>query len=82
MLGVVCSGLAYILYYKLIEESGATSALSVTFLIPLFGVVWGYLFLDELIGWHTLVGGMLVLGGTGLVTGLLPQRALRRRRSV
>ena len=78
VLGVVCSGLAYILYFKLIEDDGATSALSVTFLIPLFGVLWGYLFLDEQVGWHTLAGGMLVLGGTALVTGLLPQ-ALRRR---
>jgi len=76
ILGVVCSGVAYMLYFKLIEDDGATSALSVTFLIPLFGVLWGYLFLDETVGWHTLVGGLLVLGGTALVTGLLP-RSLR-----
>lgn len=76
ILGVVCSGLAYILYFRLIADDGATSALSVTFLIPLFGVLWGYLFLGEQVGWHTLSGGLLVLGGTALVTGLLP-RALR-----
>ncbi len=73
VLSVVCSGLAYILYFKLIEDDGATSALSVTFLIPLFGVLWGYLFLNEAVGWHTLAGGMLVLVGTALVTGLLPR---------
>lgn len=72
VLGVVCSGVAYILYFKLIEDDGATSALSVTFLIPLFGVLWGYLFLEEAVGLHTFTGGLLVLGGTALVTGLLP----------
>lgn len=64
--GVLCSGIAYLLYFKLVLDIGPTSALTVTFLTPVFGVLWGYLFLDENVGWHTLAGGLVVLGGTGL----------------
>lgn len=71
-LGVVCSGIAYILYFKLIEEVGTTSALTVTFLNPMFGILWGAIFLHEVIGWHTLLGSGIVLVGTALVTGFLP----------
>jgi drug/metabolite transporter (DMT)-like permease len=70
-LGVVCSGLAYILYFKLIEEVGATSALTVTFLTPVFGILWGALFLGEVVGWYTVVGSAIVLLGTALVTGFI-----------
>ncbi|MGH8852754.1 MAG: DMT family transporter [Telluria sp.] len=71
-LGVACSGIAYILYFKLIEEVGTTSALTVTFLNPMFGILWGALFLHEVIGWHTLLGSAIVLAGTALVTGFVP----------
>jgi drug/metabolite transporter (DMT)-like permease len=72
-LGVVCSGIAYILYFKLIEEVGTTSALTVTFLNPLFGILWGALFLGEAVGWHTVAGSAIVLAGTALVTGFVPR---------
>ncbi|MBL8511178.1 MAG: DMT family transporter [Betaproteobacteria bacterium] len=68
-LGVVCSGIAYLLYFRLIDDLGATSALTVTFLIPVFGIFWGWLFLNEAVGWHTLVGATVVMVGTALVTG-------------
>jgi drug/metabolite transporter (DMT)-like permease len=42
----------------------------VTFLIPVFGVSWGALFLGETVGWHTLAGAVTVLTGTALVTGV------------
>lgn len=71
-LGVLCSGIAYILYFKLIEEVGTTSALTVTFLNPMFGILWGAIFLHEVIGWHTLLGSAIVLVGTALVTGFVP----------
>lgn len=64
--GVLCSGVAYLLYFRLVMDIGPTSALTVTFLTPVFGVLWGHLFLDETLGWHTLVGGLVVLAGTGL----------------
>ena len=53
-LGIVCSGIAYLLYFRLVNDLGPAPALTVTFLIPVFGVLWGHLFLDETIGWHTL----------------------------
>jgi drug/metabolite transporter (DMT)-like permease len=71
-LGVVCSGIAYIIYFRLIEQVGATSALTVTFLSPVFGILWGALFLHEVVGWHTLAGSAIVLLGTALVTGFVP----------
>lgn len=80
-LGVLCSGVAYILYFKLIEEIGPTSALTVTFLSPVFGILWGALFLHEAIGWHTIAGSAIVLIGTALVTGFRP-RLTRSPRAV
>ncbi len=72
-LGVLCSGVAYLLYFRLIDELGPAPALTVTFLIPLFGVLWGSVFLGEPVGWHTLAGGLTVLAGTALVTGYTPR---------
>jgi drug/metabolite transporter (DMT)-like permease len=71
-LGVLCTGIAYILYFKLVEDVGATSALTVTFLNPLFGIMWGALFLHEVVGWHTIAGSAIVIVGTALVTGFRP----------
>ncbi len=81
MLGVVCTGIAYVLYFKLVEDIGAPSALTVTFLVPVFGVAWGHLFLDEVIGWHTVSGMVLVVTGTALVTGFSVKNLIRARRS-
>lgn len=79
-LGILCSGVAYLLYFRLIADIGPAPALTVTFLIPVFGVLWGHVFLDEIIGWHTLAGGAIVIAGTTLSTGfsfatLYPARA-------
>lgn len=71
-LGIVSSGIAYVIYFRLIEEVGTTSALTVTFLNPLFGILWGAMFLAEPIGWHTVAGAATVLLGTSLVTGYTP----------
>jgi drug/metabolite transporter (DMT)-like permease len=71
-LGVVCSGIAYIIYFRLIQDVGPTSALTVTFLNPLFGILWGALFLGEVVGWHTVAGAAIVILGTALVTGFRP----------
>jgi len=78
-LGVLCTGVAYLLYFKLIADVGAAPALSVTFLIPVFGILWGYLFLDESIGWHTVIGSALVIMGTMLVTGFSLRRLYQRK---
>lgn len=76
-LGLVCTGIGYLLYFKLVGELGATSTLTVTFLIPVFGVIWGHLFLNEHLGWNTLFGASIVILGTALVTGFTP-KAWRR----
>lgn len=80
LLGAVCTGLAYLLYFNLINELGAPSALSVTFLIPVFGILWGHLFLGEAIGINTVVGSILVITGTMLVTGLSPTQMFKNAR--
>ncbi len=81
-LGVLCTGVAYLLYFRLINDVGPVRALSVTFLIPVFGVALGVVFLDETVGWKTLAGGVLVLLGTALVNGVLGGgRALKAERS-
>jgi drug/metabolite transporter (DMT)-like permease len=79
-LGLLCTGLAYLLYFRLVADIGAAPALTVGFLIPLFGVLWGWLFLDEAVGWHTLAGAAVVITGTALVTGFNPQTLWARRR--
>jgi drug/metabolite transporter (DMT)-like permease len=68
-LGVLCSGVAYLLYFRLIADVGPASALTVTFLVPVFGVIWGHFFLNEPVGLATLAGAAIVVVGTALVTG-------------
>jgi drug/metabolite transporter (DMT)-like permease len=63
-LGLVCTAIAYLLYFRLIADLGATGALTVTYLIPVFGVLWGALFLGEAITLTMLAGGALVILGT------------------
>lgn len=75
-LGVLCSGVAYLLYFRLIADEGPASALTVTFLIPVFGVLLGVLFLGESIGVHTVAGSILVISGTVLATGYSAKAAL------
>jgi drug/metabolite transporter (DMT)-like permease len=76
-LGILCTGIAYLMYFRLVSEVGPTSALTVTFLIPVFGVLWGVLFLGERVGWNTFVGAAVVLVGTALVTGFgLPRTSV------
>ncbi|ELB2898810.1 DMT family transporter [Vibrio alginolyticus] len=82
-LGVVCTGFAYLLYFRLVSDIGPASALTVTFLVPVFGILWGYLVLDEPVGSNTIIGTILVLSGTMLVTGFSPTAMLaKRKRSV
>lgn len=66
-LGLVCTAWAYILYFRLIADIGPVRSLTVTFLIPPFGVLWGKLFLDEQVTLAHLVGGGLIGAALWLV---------------
>ncbi|HTP97990.1 MAG TPA: DMT family transporter [Casimicrobiaceae bacterium] len=65
-LALASTALAYLIYFKLIAESGPQRALMVTFLIPLFGVLWGALFLGEPLTTSLLTGGLLIVAGVAL----------------
>ena len=67
-LALLASAVAFVLYFRLITDIGATRALTVTYLIPLFGVLFGWLFLGETLPAAALAGGVLIVGGTLLVT--------------
>jgi drug/metabolite transporter (DMT)-like permease len=69
---VVCSAVAYLIYYRLIADVGPTRALTVTFLIPVFGIAWGALLLGETIHWSMVAGAAVILVGTYLVS--VPRR--------
>lgn len=75
VLGTAGTAFAYILYFRLIDRLGATRAMSVTFLIPVFGMAWGVLFLDEQVTLNMLAGTLIILVGTALTSGLLRRKA-------
>lgn len=70
-LGVLCTGVAYILYFRLIALAGPARALAVTFVVPVFAVVYGALFLGESVTPWMLVCASVIVLGTALSTGLL-----------
>jgi drug/metabolite transporter (DMT)-like permease len=76
-LGVLGSGIAYLLYFAIIASAGASRAILVTYLVPAFALAYGALFLDEAITATALAGLALVLAGTALATGLVRARWLR-----
>jgi drug/metabolite transporter (DMT)-like permease len=72
--GVLCTGVAYVLYFRLIESAGPARAVTVTFVVPVFAVFYGTLFLGEHVtGWMLLCGAVIVCG-TALSTGLVKLR--------
>jgi drug/metabolite transporter (DMT)-like permease len=73
LLAVLCTGVAYILYFRLIAHTGPTNASAVTFLIPAFAAFFGWLFLDEAITLPMVIGAVVILIGTALAMGLLPR---------
>ncbi len=75
VLALVCTSAAYIVYFYLIASVGPTSALSVTFLVPIFGLLWSALFLGERVTLGTFDGMAIIFVGVLLVTGArLPRR--------
>ncbi len=77
MLALACTGVAYVIFFRLIAHVGPANAISVTFLIPVFAVLWGWMFLGEGITLAMVAGCAVILVGTGLTTGLLKVPASR-----
>jgi drug/metabolite transporter (DMT)-like permease len=74
-LSLLCSAVAYLLYYRLIADIGPTRALTVTLLMPVFGMAWGALLLGEAITLPMIVGCALILVGTFAVVRPTPRPA-------
>lgn len=68
-LALLSTSFAYLLYFYLIHHIGPTRTAAVTFLVPIFGTLWGVLFLQEPFTSGMLVGMGVILGSVGLVTG-------------
>jgi drug/metabolite transporter (DMT)-like permease len=77
LLGVLCTGVAYILYFRLIRNAGPARAMSVTYVVPVFGMLWGWLFLGEQVTVPMILGTVVILAGVGLTTGALRVPQLR-----
>jgi drug/metabolite transporter (DMT)-like permease len=65
---------AYLIYFRLIENVGPTSTVTVTLLVPVFGLLFGVLLLDEPFGLGTLAGLVIILSSVVLITGISPKR--------
>lgn len=69
-LAIFCTGVAYILYFDLIATIGPARAITVAYLVPLFGVIWGAIFLSERLSVPVLMGGVCILLGVAMTNGL------------
>jgi len=74
LLAGMCSALAYVLYFRLVAEAGATVAISVEFLVTVIAVFVGAALLGERLSPVQLAGGAVIIGGCALVLGLIPGR--------
>lgn len=74
ILGIVCTAIAFILYFRLIANVGVNKTISVTYLIPFFGILWGMVFLGEQLTLLMIAGGLLILTGVSLTTGVVKLR--------
>jgi drug/metabolite transporter (DMT)-like permease len=62
LLGVLCTGIAFVMYYRLVARIGASGASTVTYLVPVFGVAWAWMLLGEPVSWSMVVAGVTILG--------------------
>lgn len=78
-LAVLCTSLAYLIFFRLMNQVGPLKTLSVTFLVPVFGVLWGSLFLEEQVHVNTVIGLAVILSSITLVNEI---RIWKRRKSI
>jgi drug/metabolite transporter (DMT)-like permease len=74
VLALACTGLAYVLYFRLIASAGPANAMTVTLLVPGFAMLWGAVALGEPLTAGMAAGCAVILLGTGLSTGLIGPR--------
>jgi drug/metabolite transporter (DMT)-like permease len=79
-LGIACTGVAYMVFFHLIAVAGPARAITVTFVIPIFGILWGALFLAERVSAGMAAACAVVLAGTALATGVVKRVPLVRER--
>ncbi|APV52281.1 hypothetical protein BWI17_04195 [Betaproteobacteria bacterium GR16-43] len=73
-LAIISTAMAFILYYRLIADVGPVKAITVTLLVPIFGMVWGVIFLGEPVTPGRIAGCAIILAGCSLILGLVPVR--------
>lgn len=77
-LGVVSTGVSFVLYFRIVQEAGTVAASTVTYIIPVFALIFGAAFLEEAIGVSTVAGmGLIATGVAGVMYGPAIERALR-----
>jgi len=77
LLGVLCTGIAFVFYYRLIARIGAPRTATVTYLIPLFGVIWAWLLLGERVTLSMVLAGALILAGVAMSQQREPKRGAK-----
>jgi drug/metabolite transporter (DMT)-like permease len=79
VLAIVCTGVAYIMYFDLISKIGASYAMTVGYLVPMFGILWGMVVLSEVLSTYATIGGSFILVGLMITTGVLKRLRIRAR---
>src|SRR5690606_10031240 len=74
LLASLSTAFAYILYFRLLSSIGPVGVVTVTYLVPLFGITWGAIFLQEAVTSDMILAGCIILLGTSFATGILPRR--------
>lgn len=75
-LGMLCTGLAFLIFFPLIKRTGPMISASITFLVPIFAITWGVILLDEVLTSRMILGMLLTFLGTGFVLNLFPVHRL------
>ena len=70
-LALVCTGAAYLIYFRLIASIGPLKTSMVTYLAPVFGIAWGVIFLHEHLNWGSVLGFAVILSSVALVSGVV-----------
>jgi len=78
VLAIACTSLASLMFFRLISQIGSTKAITVAFMIPLFGTLWGVSFIGESVSITMLIGMAIILAGTALVVGLWRPRVFSK----